>query len=705
MAPTPLLAKGNGTLARKWRKIKKRCSSFSSGDSLSRSKSEDRSSHCAANGLSNFSLSHSHKVSDVECSTDDLRTHSRDHSCGGVEDEGIAIGEPNATLNTDASKFRHLRDKLQQWNSDLMKRRNSQGDSISQWWQWQGTQTTGTGGTPKTSSSQHHGSTTTLKANVVRTSSLKERHNDRQDNLEDEDDDVFVTADPIRGQHVTVKSAIISTTNPYCTSARVSKRRFHNSRIITTASAASNRGWDGGSGGGTVQVEASAPSPSSDSSDSSLVLSSSASSTSSHSPNANNGSASASILSHDQDSGYDGYCPDKSITSIGSSSETSSSTEESHYGNTLTSTPNHQFTNSSPNRQFASSAAIYGRIGQLRGGGSRERPQSVYEKKFGPVQQCLLSSPPMTQQRSQQVSIGQATVINLVNNKNSSSSSPSDVSIPPPLPPRPAAMMVGSARVDLNSSFSATPPKIEPKPQHHVIKHTSTSLPRSHHKKKLKTLNLNIVDNNSSSSNSCSNSNSSNNNSSNVNKEKTSNHHQQNVNSKPSSSNSKSNVELVKRQSFHEVSHSTLSMFTKPILKSLENEIDINQEPVPKEQGSKFCTLPRGGAGRQQYSIQTVKFEKGPGHKSLGFSIVGGKDSPKGSMGIYVKTIFPNGQALGILIEGDEIFSINGTTVSDLTHTETISMFKEVKQGSIVVTIGRRVPAKKKTVLITAEDH
>lgn len=125
---------------------------------------------------------------------------------------------------------------------------------------------------------------------------------DRQDDLEDEDDDVFVTADPIRGQHVTVKSAIISTTNPYCTSARVSKRRFHNSRIITTASAASNRGWDGGSGsgGGTVQVEASAPSPSSDSSDSSLVLSSSASSTSSHSPNANNGSASASILSHDQ---------------------------------------------------------------------------------------------------------------------------------------------------------------------------------------------------------------------------------------------------------------------------------------------------------------------------------------------------------------------------------------------------------------------
>jgi len=74
-------------------------------------------------------------------------------------------------------------------------------------------------------------------------------------------------------------------------------------------------------------------------------------------------------------------------------------------------------------------------------------------------------------------------------------------------------------------------------------------------------------------------------------------------------------------------------------------------------------------------------------------------------MGIYVKTIFPNGQALGTLIEGDEIFSINGTSVASLTHAEAISMFKEVKLGSIAVTIGRRAPAKKKTVLITAEDH
>ena len=39
--------------------------------------------------------------------------------------------------------------------------------------------------------------------------------------------------------------------------------------------------------------------------------------------------------------------------------------------------------------------------------------------------------------------------------------------------------------------------------------------------------------------------------------------------------------------------------------------------------------------------------------KSLGFTVVGGKDSPKGSIGIYVKSVFPNGQAVGLLKEGE----------------------------------------------------
>ncbi|CAL4120531.1 unnamed protein product, partial [Meganyctiphanes norvegica] len=110
-----------------------------------------------------------------------------------------------------------------------------------------------------------------------------------------------------------------------------------------------------------------------------------------------------------------------------------------------------------------------------------------------------------------------------------------------------------------------------------------------------------------------------------------------------------------------------------------------------------ISTLPRRPKSLN-LSFHTVVFEKGPGKKGLGFSIVGGRDSPRGNMGIFVKTLFLNGQAAeeGSLKEGDEIFAINGESMAECSHAETISLFKMVKIGKVVIHFGRRAPSKKR---------
>ncbi|XP_034171818.1 uncharacterized protein LOC117600459 isoform X1 [Osmia lignaria lignaria] len=126
---------------------------------------------------------------------------------------------------------------------------------------------------------------------------------------------------------------------------------------------------------------------------------------------------------------------------------------------------------------------------------------------------------------------------------------------------------------------------------------------------------------------------------------------------------------------------------------------DIDEAGEGEE--SKFCTLPRPGKGGASFTILTARFLKGPGHKGLGFSIVGGTDSPRGNMGIYVKTVFPNGQAadLGTVKEGDEILSINSKPLHGMTHAEAIAEFKSVKAGDVVLHVGRRVNKKKRDSL------
>ncbi|XP_065221891.1 uncharacterized protein LOC135846618 isoform X2 [Planococcus citri] len=116
---------------------------------------------------------------------------------------------------------------------------------------------------------------------------------------------------------------------------------------------------------------------------------------------------------------------------------------------------------------------------------------------------------------------------------------------------------------------------------------------------------------------------------------------------------------------------------------------------APSTNTENFCTLPRRPKS-VMCAFFTFVFEKGPGKKSLGFTIVGGKDSPKGEMGIFVKSILTHGQAAedGRLQEGDELLAINGQALDEFTHSEALQLFKSIKQGPIVLHICRRLKIK-----------
>ncbi|XP_071438637.1 uncharacterized protein [Hetaerina americana] len=115
-------------------------------------------------------------------------------------------------------------------------------------------------------------------------------------------------------------------------------------------------------------------------------------------------------------------------------------------------------------------------------------------------------------------------------------------------------------------------------------------------------------------------------------------------------------------------------------------------DPPATASGADGETPPYRPRGTPGAAVLAVAFEKGTGCKSLGFSIVGGRDSPKGCMGIFVKTIFPSGQAAeeGKLLEGDEVLAVNGEGVHGLSHAEAIAVFKKIRSGRVELRIARR---------------
>lgn len=130
-------------------------------------------------------------------------------------------------------------------------------------------------------------------------------------------------------------------------------------------------------------------------------------------------------------------------------------------------------------------------------------------------------------------------------------------------------------------------------------------------------------------------------------------------------------------------------------LSQTPNKIDTASRPkILNASAGNYCTMPRRPKSGL-CSFHTVVYEKGPGKKKLGFTVVGGTDT--GAIGIFIKSILPTGQAAedGRLKAGDEILAVNGQVCHDLSHEAAVKLFKSVKCGEIALHVCRRMKQNK----------
>lgn len=151
------------------------------------------------------------------------------------------------------------------------------------------------------------------------------------------------------------------------------------------------------------------------------------------------------------------------------------------------------------------------------------------------------------------------------------------------------------------------------------------------------------------------------------------------------------------------LTHSAATELLKQPCTKFAIVIEESIETVPssnlsKKLSSSVTSLPSDIKGSDEDKITSREVKKptntitlikdGAG---LGFSIEGGKDSPKGDVPLVIKKIFTGGAAdkCGELKAGDEILSVNEIKFHNLSRIEAWSQMKKIPEGSVKIEIFR----------------
>jgi len=142
-------------------------------------------------------------------------------------------------------------------------------------------------------------------------------------------------------------------------------------------------------------------------------------------------------------------------------------------------------------------------------------------------------------------------------------------------------------------------------------------------------------------------------------------------------------------QSAHRITHNQCAQMLR------SPNLDVQLEVAPGDQEMQYMSQylvnqaekPKSSSSSAPHQSSMVDVVLQRGADGLGFSIVGGKDSPRGDLPIYIKTVSGGAAARsGKLKRGDQIISVNGTKLDGYSRQDTVTMLKSL-QGQIILTI------------------